>query len=352
MMKILIVGQYRDWAIERHFVRYMSELVEVEIYAAEDVFDDWYRKTIFNKISHRLGFSNIQQKIAAELLEKAATIKPDIIWVFKGMRLLPNLLKKLRVKGFKLANYNPDHPFEYATRGSGNENVRNSIGLYDLHFCYSDAVAERIKKEFSIQTAILPFGYELSDDLFTEIKNTPEINKACFIGNPDPVRAEHLRALAEAGIELDVYGHDWEKYLSASPNLQIFDATYKKEFWVKMRAYRLQINIFRPHNVGSHNMRTFEIPAIGGIMLAPDSPQHQAYFTDAKEAFFYSNKREMVELAERILSLSKEQANMVRKNARRRSVNDEHNYGGRAKFVVNTFATLLSENKLQPELLG
>ncbi|MEO1257487.1 MAG: glycosyltransferase [Bacteroidota bacterium] len=350
-MKILIVGQYRDWAIERHFVRYMSKLADVEMYAAEDVFDDWYRKTIFNKISHRIGLSSIQQKIAKELLEKAEAVRPDIIWVFKGMRLIPELLKKLKEKGFKLANYNPDHPFEYATRGSGNENVRNSIGLYDLHFCYSNAVAERIENEFGIKTKILPFGYEIKDELFHEIKNTPEIIKACFIGNPDPIRADHLRALAESGIEMDVYGHSWEKYLSADSRLRVFDATYKKDFWIKMRAYRLQINIFRPHNIGSHNMRTFEIPAIGGIMLAPDSPQHRAYFNAGKEAFFYQSKKELIAQAKHVLSLSKEAATTIREKARRRSVEGEYNYAGRAKLVVSTFSNLLNENRLQPELL-
>ena len=87
-------------------------------------------------------------------------------------------------------------------------------------------------------------------------------------------------------------------------------------------------------------------------MLAPDSPQHQAYFAEGSEAFFYRNKKELIAQAKHVLSLSKEAAATIRQNARRRSVEGEYNYAGRAKFVVNTFSDLLNENKLQPELLG
>ena len=62
-MKILIVGQQKEWAIEHHFVRYLSTEAEVEVYAAEDVFDDFYRKSTLHKIWYKSGLSTIEKRI-------------------------------------------------------------------------------------------------------------------------------------------------------------------------------------------------------------------------------------------------------------------------------------------------
>ena len=340
-MKILIVGQQKDWAIEHHYIRHLSAYTSVGVYPAEEVFDDFYWKSKWNKIRFRLGLSRIQQKIGQGLLAKARSFRPDIIWVFKGMRLLPGVLKKLKSEGFFLVNYNPDHPFIFSSKGSGNQNVTDAVGLYDLHLCYSHSVAGRIEKEYGIPTALLPFGYELPDDLFSEINNTPEILKACFIGNPDPKRVAYLKAMAAAGVSVDVYGHGWDKHLPPTPGLNIFPAAYKKEFWKNMRAYRVQVNIFRPHNEGSHNMRTFEIPAAGGIMLAPDNHQHRSFFKQGEEVFFYKNKKELIAGAKYILTLPKEKADRIRRKARRRSVQSGYDYKSRAAQAADAFQMAL-----------
>jgi hypothetical protein len=341
-MKILIVGQFKNWALEHHYVRYLSQLAEVVTYPAEDVFDDYYWASVFNKITFKLGLSSIQQKIARELVKKTETEKPDVVWVFKGMRILPAALKKLREKGFALANYNADDPFFFFRPGSGNRNVANSIGLYDLHFSYHQGIRQRIEKEFGIPTAYLPFAFELPSEVFDQVKNEPEILRACFIGNPDNIRTNYLKALLKSGVEVDVYGHAWERFLSPVSNLKIHDACYGIDFWQKVRSYRLQVNIFRPHNEGSHNMRTFEVPAAGGIMLAPDSPEHQAFFTPGEEFFTYHSVEELVEAAKNILRMPLAQANNVRENARRRSLTSGYAYEHRAMNAYKALESLLA----------
>ncbi|MEK7256548.1 MAG: glycosyltransferase, partial [Bacteroidota bacterium] len=226
----------------------------------------------------------------------------------------------------------------------GNKNVSQSIGLYDLHFCYSHSVQRRIEGEFGIPTAFLPFGYELPEPTFEEVKDEPEIQSACFIGNPDEIRAAHLKYLAKNEIPVDVYGHGWERHLPNLPNIRLHEATYGKDFWRKMRAYRLQINIFRPHNEGSHNMRTFEIPAVGGIMLSPDSPEHRAFFEPEKEVFLYQTMKEMATKAKQILALPEAEAAEIRRQARKRSVVSGYSYERRAGQVQEVFEQLQTGN--------
>lgn len=348
-MKILLVGQFKKWALENHFAKYLGQHAEVSTYAAEDVFDDFYWSSTLNKLKFKLGLSAIYETIARELIEKVKRERPDVVWVFKGMRVLPKVLRQLREMGVQLVNYNPDHPFLFSTDGSGNRHVTDSIGLYDLHFCYSHSVQERIEREFGIPTAFLPFAFELSEDEFEQVELEPEVNAACFIGNPDGIRVAHVKALAQAGIEVFVYGNQWGKHLSSNQNVHLHGAVYGLDFWRKMRAYRLQINVFRPHNEGSHNMRTFEVPAVGGIMLAPESPEHREFFESGKEIFTYENMGDLVEKAEWILGMPAEEAAGVRRQAREKSLQAGYTYENRARQVTEAlYRTLaVSSNRNQ-----
>lgn len=336
-----MAGQFKSWALEHHFVRYLSHHAEVFTYPAEEVFDAYYQSSVLNKVWYRLGLSPIQRLISGELLQQAAEVKPDVLWVFKGMRVTPQVLGQIRSMGIKLANYNPDHPFIFSSRGSGNSNVRQSVALYDLHLCYSRPVQRRIEQEYGIRTAFLPFGFELSESDFESIEGVPEINRGCFVGNPDKIRVAHLQAFAGSGLPVDVYGHGWERHLAPSANVRIFDAVYGLEYWRTIRSYRLQLNIFRPHNEGSHNMRTFEVPAAGGIMLAPDSPEHREFFTPEQEVFLYRAKDDMVDQARRVLSMPPVQARLVREAARGRSVRSNYTYENRAAQAAEAFKSLL-----------
>ena len=329
-MKILIVGQYRNWALERHFHRYLSEMAQVEVFPVEDKFDDYYHSSVFTKIRTRLGLSGIYRSLAEELLQKVRTLNPEVVLVFKGMSVLPAVLRQLRSEGIFLANYNPDHPFLFSSRGSGNKHVTEAIGLYDLHLCYSGQVADRIGKEFGIATAILPFGFELPEGDYEAIAEEKEELSVCFVGNPDPIRAEVVRAVARAGFPMVVYGHGWTKKLAGQAGVDMHDAVYGLDYWRTLRRHRVQLNIFRPHNVGSHNMRTFEVPAAGGIMLAPDREDHRRFFAEGKELFTYSSREDMLSKIEMLLGLSANEAAAVRAAARQRSLTGGYDYRHRA----------------------
>ena len=256
-MKILLVGQFKSWAIENHYAKYLRDFADVDIFPAEEMFDDFYWASKWNKVKVKLGLSNIYKEIAEKLIQRAEKLKPDVVLIFKGMRILPKTILTLKGMGMKVANYNPDHPFLFSTKGSGNKNVSRSIALYDLHLSYSQDVMKRIAEEYKIPTAFLPFAFELPKKLFNEINKGSEINRACFIGNPDKLRASILLTLAENDVAVDIYGYNWQKYLPTKSNIKVNTAVLGDEFWKTMRRYRLQVNIFRPHNNGSHNMRTF-----------------------------------------------------------------------------------------------
>ncbi len=336
-MKILLAGSNRSMAIERHYVHYLRLLgADVLHYPSADIAADFYGAGIVNKLLFKTGIYTGYKPVNEALINKAYAYSPDLILVFKGMEIFPETLEKLG-KDFRLANYNPDHPFIIVSKGSGNNNVTSSVGLYHCHFCYNRQLQQEIETKFNIPTVFLPFGFELPDSDYPAVSSEPEMMRACFLGNPDETRRQYVLALAQNGVPVDVYGHGWAKTgISKQAGVQVFDAVYGLECWKKLHQYRLQINIFRKHNNGSHNMRTFEIPAAGGIELSPFSEEQAGFFKEDQEIFFYNSREELISKAKKILAMTDTETATIRNAARKRSVQSGYRYADRAATVYGT----------------
>lgn len=342
-MKILLVGSEKHWAIERYFVKYLRSFgADVRVFPAHDIVYNYHTASLINKILFRSKLRTLYPSINRSLLSIATEWKPDIIWIFKGMEVYPATLKQLRKQHIKLCNYNPDHPFIFKSRGSGNENVRKGVPFYDLHFCYQHDLGLEIENKFGIATEFLPFSYEAS-----EVEFHPDVDESqlivCFQGNPDRSRIETIKMLADAGVPVHVYGHNWEKVnWEGRNNLKCFPIQERKVFWKLMQVYRVQLNLFRDYNIGSHNMRSFEIPAAGGIQLAPDSKEQRLFFENGKEIFLFSSPNEMISMAKELLSLSKEEATRIRIASRKRVIESGYTFRDRSEKVYSVFKRMLS----------
>ncbi len=345
-LKILVVGSNLISAIERYYIRYMREGgAEVELYAAPDIIYSYHSKNLVNKVLFKSRIGTGYRKVNAELIEKAEAFRPDWIWVWKGMEIFPATLKQLKTK-FKLANYNPDHPFILSGSGSGNKNVLDSIGLYDLHFCYNSLLQERIRLEYNLPTVYLPFGFDLPEQEYQDTLREPELVKTCFLGNPDAIRVATIQSVVNRGIPVDLFGHEWEKTtLNGHPLVQIGSPIYGAGFWKILRKYRVQLNIFRRHNDGSHNMRTFEIPAVGGVQLAPFSSEQEVFFKTGEEIFYYNNPEELEQRLRSLLAISPEATEVIRAAARTRSLESGYSYKDRAGDVLKVFRNQLHNER-------
>jgi len=103
-----------------------------------------------------------------------------------------------------------------------------------------------------------------------------------------------------------------------------------------LKTYSIQLNIFRPHNIGSHNMRTFEIPAIGGLQLAPESAENREFFLPDSEIVLYSSVEELNEKINWLL----ENPNIVKdikEASYKKCLASEYSYFHRSKLASDVF---------------
>lgn len=283
-----------------------------------------------------LRLRRLAGSVAAKTLERAvAAEKPDVLIVFKGFDYPPALLRKIAARGIQLVNYNPDHPFRFFLSGAGNANVRDSIPAYRLYFTYSGPIGREMREAYpDLPVAVLPFGHAVDDALHDELASEPEVLRGCFNANPDEDRAAAVRLLIENGVAMDLFGWGWEKFLTPGPMLGIYPVERGTDMLRILRRYRFQLNMFRPHNEGSHNLRSFEVPAVGGILLAPDSPEHRDFFVADRDAFYFATPAEMLAKAQRLLAMPVAEADGVRASARRRTVEIESHFDDRARAML------------------
>lgn len=341
-IRIMTVGSDKIFAIENFYNKYLRQSgVHVDVFNSYNIFFDYYYKNIVNKIIFKTGLSAIFRKINAQFKEAVLKYRPDVIWIFKGTEIFPDSLKWAKEQNVKLVNYNPDSPFIFSDKGSGNQHVTDSISLYDLHLTYHMGVKKELEDQFHCKAAILPFAFDDNEQLYQECCRQQEVLKTCFLGNPDKKRTEFIEALAAKGIIIDVYGNDWKNFLTHA-NITIFPPAYGKEQWKVLWRYRAQLNLMRIHNDNSHNMRSFEVPGIGGIMVAPDTIEHRIYFENDKEAFLYKDVNDCADIIKNLLAMESTTSNAIRVAARQRSVTSGYSYEARAKQALNYMESLFT----------
>ena len=342
-MKIIIAGNFSaDASIERYYYKYLSNYADVEYIDTSTDFNAEIKKSLVKKILRRFDikcvYNHINKKIRSQIQDKEA----DVFLVFKGINIFSETLQKIKGKGIYLVNYNPDHPFDFAGRGSGNKNITKSFNLYDLHISYSPVIIDLIKRRSDIKTAYLPFGFELSDKIYQETLKYPEINKVCFIGSADKNRKDLIKYLLNTGISVDVFGNGWKNRIKHDL-LTAKDPVFNADFWINTRRYKVQLNIFRDHNIGSHNMRNYEVPGIGGILVTPYSDEQANCFNDGTEVVFFRDNKDCAHKISDILSWDQNKVAEFRDNARLRSITSKYTYKDRAFELYQILQTALKE---------
>jgi spore maturation protein CgeB len=80
-----------------------------------------------------------------------------------------------------------------------------------------------------------------------------------------------------------------------------------------------------------HNMRTFEIPGGGGLMLSTYTAEQAEFFPEDEAALYYREPREMDDKIDRVLK-DRAWADALRRRAA--AIAAQHHYAERAKVIA------------------
>lgn len=293
------------------------------------------QQSALHKIALRLIPDWFRQNLNQEVLTFAQAHQPDVILLFKGMDLFPDTIAELKTHTKLLCNYNPDHPFLFFSRGAGNAHVKNSIPHYDLVFSYAQKIVQQLSVQFGVQAEQIPFGYDsdlkVGSNTFSGIEK-----KVVFVGAWDLQRAAFFNHFPVGA--LAIFGpREWasrSKYqtntLTNYQGRPLYDQDY-----INASAYALgAINLLRPQNIieSSHNMRTFEVPGFGGLLIAERTEEQQQFFTEGEEALYFSSWEELQDI---LAQLTPAKAEQIKIKARARAERSGYSYYARSAELLN-----------------
>lgn len=137
----------------------------------------------------------------------------------------------------------------------------------------------------------LPFGYD-PRHFFREER--PAELDVFFAGGAEDDRVQYLKRLLRDDLRVGLAGDRWDRYAETR-------AYYKGHFDpAELRrataAARVNLCLVRKSNRDGHVMRSFEIPACGGCLLAEDTVEHRAIFGPHADAVLYFNSPDELHL--------------------------------------------------------
>jgi len=293
-VKVLLSGNFQPgqlaWLCERGLVQLRVEVIPLD--ATRNPLESyrgsaWPAFSILANVWH-------QQWINRQLKTLSLKTRPDVIVILKGEDIEAHSLTWLRERlpKAKLANWNPDSPLNPLNTTT---ELLKGLPLYDECFIWGRFLLEPLQKLGARKVSYLPFAYDpglhrpvdLTAGEFTEWGND-----LSFIGTWEAERETALTPLAD--LDLGIWGNLWERLPPASPLRKHWRGEAHGEKLAKVNsASQIALNFIRKQNGNAHNMRTFEAPACGVLMLTTRTDEQVALFGEDEGAAFFSGPDEL-----------------------------------------------------------
>jgi hypothetical protein len=155
------------------------------------------------------------------------------------------------------------------------------IEAYDAYATWADDVAERLAA-VAARVLVIPFAWD-PDIVCPTAGRDVAAGRIVFIGTGTRERVASLQGLVH--LRPMVFGTGWPKIegVDIRPPVRGF------ELCSIVGEAKWNLNLLRPQNARSHNMRTFELVGAGGNQVAPHTEDHRKFLGgDSRTVLFRS----------------------------------------------------------------
>jgi len=327
--KILIIGSKEFFSLENMYLRAFKSLgCYSYIYHVYDI-----RKNLvirfFWKYLRFIIFFFIRIKI--NNFFKKSKIKYDLVIIFKGLYLNKTFLLNLKKisKTSKWINIFPDDPFNVDYfKDISNNNVLKTLKNFDHFFIWSEKILIKLSKIIpKHRIHYLPFAY----DQFIHKRYNKKLSKKfdlSFIGTADIERFNIINKLSK--YKIIIAGDGWNEYKLSKNVKYVGKANTLKSSKIISNS-KVSLNILRKQNKGSHNMKTFEIPSMGGLMLTDRTKVQNNFFPENKASLMY---KDVNELLIKLALTNKNPSKLEKISNKGFIMSKKHSYKNRARFIL------------------
>ena len=335
-MRLLLVGNPAREHVGAHLMDGAEELgLEAEIAdtRAASAGPLWKQRLFWHALGHRpaaLGAFN------RWLLQKAQAFRPDVLLTTGIAPVTEETLRTLKGRGIVLVNYQTDDPWNPANSA---RHFWPALPRYDWIFSPRHAAIADLKAIGCRHVEYLAFAYNPRLH-FLEAPPSEEIATkyrcdVAIIGGGDRDRYPLAEAIAEAGWQLRLYGGYWDRKKTLRPFAQGFVLGHELR-WASYSA-SVHLCMGRKANREGHAMRSYELLAMGAVLLVENTEDHRNLFgLEGEAVLYYESTEEMVREAQLLLRYGEAKRRAMAAQAHARVTGGANTYTDRLRAMIGS----------------
>jgi spore maturation protein CgeB len=254
------------------------------------------------------------------------------------------LILLLRKHAKKIINYNIDDPL--GPRDGRRYNAYlESLTNYDLCVVMR---SENVYEAKALGAKNVMRVYMTADEeshsprLLNKVDDAQWASDILFLGTWMPERGPFLLDLINRGIPLTIRGSNWHKapewsqlrkYWKGGP---ISGDNYAKA----IQSAKVNLGLLSKGNRDLHTTRSLEIPALGGLLCAERTSEHQNMYIEGQEALFWSDAEECAAMCQFALQDEARRQVIAKAGHQRVRNNGHYNETILSKILISAGASL------------
>ncbi|AVM75565.1 glycosyltransferase family protein [Magnetospirillum gryphiswaldense] len=271
-------------------------------------------------------------------LADAATAGCDAVILDNARMIRPSTLRRVRMAApqAKLIWYSEDDSMNAVHRSRW---IEGCMPLFDLWVTTKSFNAEPgevpslgVHRVLFVDNSFCPHDH--APLAITESERRQWGAPVSFVGTFEAARAADLAALAQADIEVRVWGNGWQSLRNSHPCLHIEGRpVYGEDYRRVVAASDLNLCFLRKGNRDRQTCRSLELPAMGAAMLHEASPEVERLFHPDREAVYFADQASLIAAARHWLAATPARE-QLKQAARRRAISDGHDHDSRWRFIL------------------
>ena len=293
-MRVLILGEDAPGGLMGSYERGFAELgIETRTVCLARAYESALpsiRSRALRRVAEPVLLSTFNENVVGSL----TGVEVDLVLVIKGHRLSATTVSRIgESTGAPVINFYPDDPFseERSNRLAYGPDV---LAAYDACFTFARHLVSQYERAGARSVHYLPFARD--PGLHAPVASPTEpVFDVVFVGNLDEDRVEYLDALAR-DFRVGVFGERTAAVVpkgSALARATFAPAAYGGELARALACGAISLNVMRPQNSRSHNMRSFESLACGAFTVTQRTPELTELFVEGEQVVGFSDVDEL-----------------------------------------------------------
>jgi spore maturation protein CgeB len=306
------------------------------------------------------------ERLNRSVIEAATRHQPQLVWAEKQEYLQPETIRQLKEQGAVTLHYNPDPYFSLAWKRT--RLADQCIGLYDVLVVTKRYELDEYRRLARGRVIYSPLGFDRVGHAPPAAPKANASEKIVFVGGWEPRRERLLFAASQETPDVAMWGYGWNvaqrprvdplralrlgrltpgrAFYFGAPHQSLARALrkgegangeiYEDRYAAVIAGSQISLGFLRELNPDQHTTRSFEIPAIGGFMLADRTEEHREFFEEGKEAEYFSSDEEF---REKVAFYLRNEAARVRiaRAGHQRCVTSGYSYDDRIRVIMKEF---------------